>query len=343
MKTTRFAAVAASALLVLAACGDEDEGTSASDTGTIAATAGNSVTATDEAFPVTIENCGIETTYDAAPTAAVTMNGHVTEILLALGLEDSMVGTAYIDSGVRDDLEAAYESVPVLADEYPSREEVLAAEPDIVIGGYSSAFGDEAAGSRESLEEAGIDSYLTSGYCPDFAEPQSLELVAEDITELGTIFGVPDRAADVVAAIDETVAGVTEALDGVDPVDVFVYDSGTELAFTAASFENTTALIDLAGGHNVFDDVEDSFTEVSWEDVVARDPDVILILDYADSGTVEEKEAFLQTHPVASTLRAVQEGNFVVVGLGEVVPGVRNGDTVATLASALHPDVNFGR
>lgn len=336
MKLTRPVSLCAlAAALTLTACGGDDASSATASAGgsaTTAASAAGDVT-------VTIENCGTEQTFDAVPERAVTMNGHVTEILLALGLQGSMVGTAYVDTGVRPDLEAAYEAVPVLAEEYPTREQVLAAEPDIVVGGYASAFGDEAAGSRESLEAQGIATYLTTGYCPDRKGPQSLDLVEQDITDLGAIFGVADQATTVIAEVLEPVEQVAEAIDGVEPVTVFVYDSGTEQAFTAGGWENTTALIGLAGGRNVFEDVEDSFTEVSWEEVVARDPDVVLILDYVGSDPVADKEALLRSHPVTSTLRAVEEGNFVVVGLGEVVPGIRNGDTVETLAQAFHPDV----
>src|SRR6476659_2318689 len=85
-------------------------------------TAAPSTDATQDAgtFPATIDNCGIKTTYTAAPKAAVSVNQAATEIMLSLGLQASMVGTAYLDDAVAPALQAAYESVPVLSDEYPS-------------------------------------------------------------------------------------------------------------------------------------------------------------------------------------------------------------------------------
>ena len=322
--TTRtVAALAAALLLATAACGgDDDTAGGGSDTGDAEA-AGS--------FPVTVENCGTETTYAAPPEQAVVIYQHTTEIMLALGLEDRMVGTAYMDSAIRDDLVDAYETVPELAKESPSREQVLAAEPDIVVAGWPSAFEDDSAGSRESLAELGIDTYLSTGSCPDFAEDPSLDLVREDITEIGAIFGVPDRAEDLIATIEEPIAEVEASLDGVEPVDVFVYDSGTDQAYTTGGRENTTALVELAGGRNVFADVDDDWVEVSWEDVVAREPDVVLVLDYGDE-TIEQKEDFLRSHPVASTLQAVQDERYVVVELTDVVPGIRNGDVVTAMA-----------
>lgn len=86
----------------------------------------------------------------------------------------------------------------------------------------------------------------------------------------------------------------------------------------------------------MFADVEENFTEVSWEDVVVRDPDAIVILDYG-SEAAQDKVASLRTHPVASTLRAVREERFVVVELADVVPGIGNGDAVAAMAEGFHP------
>jgi iron complex transport system substrate-binding protein len=326
--------LAGAALALLAACGG---GSTPLDTGAPHA-AGQPAPdpgGTAGRFPVTVENCGLVQTFDRPPTRAVTMNQHVTEVLLALGLEGSMAGTAYLDSAVRADLAGAHAAVPVLAERYPSREQVLAVEPDLVVGGFRSAFGDDAAGSRESLAEAGIATYLTSGYCPDRDEAQTLDLVIGDITNLGAIFGVPDRAEALVAEILAPVEATAARLEGVEPVEVFVYDSGTDQAFTAAGHENTTALLALAVARNVFDDVAAAFTEVSWEDVVARDPDAVVVLDYGDE-SAEDKVAFLRAHPVASTLRAVQGERFVVVELTDVVPGIRNGDAVAALADGLH-------
>lgn len=330
-----LAAASLASLLVLAACGNDYQEAVSGPGGETTATVVDEPA--EDGFPVTIVNCDVEITYHSPPTAAVTMNQHVTELLLALGVEGSMVGTAYLDSDIHPDLAAAYEKVPVLADRYPSREQVLAAEPDIVIGGFRSAFNDDAAGPRDALSDLGIASYLTTGYCPDRERPQTLDDLRTDIMNLGAIFGVGDAADALWDEIESTIDDVADRVGGAEPVDVFVYDSGTDQAFTAAGYENTTNLIRLAGGRNVFGDVPGAFIEVSWEEVVDRDAEVVLILDYR-STTVEEKIALLRSHPVASTLRAVQEERFVVVELTEVVPGIRNGEAVAAMAEAFHPD-----
>jgi iron complex transport system substrate-binding protein len=326
MRTSRPALAILLSALTVGACGSDGTTTGAVTTG-----------AAVGAFPVTVENCGQRYTFDRPPSRAVTMNQHVTEVLLALGLVDRMVGTAYLDSTIRPDLAADYAKVPVLAKEYPSKEQVVAADPDVVIGGYASAFADDAAGPRDALAALGINSYLTAGYCPDYTGRNSIDLVRSDIEDIGRMFGVSAAAERLVEKIQAPIDRATMALTGVEPVKVFVYDSGTDLAFTAGGREMTTALLGLAGGTNVFADIPKNFAEVSWEEVVARDPEVIVILNYGDT-TVEQKERDLAAHPVASTLHAVRDRRYVVVDLTDVVPGIRNGDAVATLAAGLHPD-----
>ncbi len=129
------AALALAAALLTAGCGASD-GTAAG---------GPKATAPAEGFPVTVDNCGVRTTYDRPPSRVVTIHQHPAELMLALGLKDRMVGTAFPDSAVLPELREDYAAIPELSEREPSFEKVLEAEPDFVYGGYASAF-DENAG-----------------------------------------------------------------------------------------------------------------------------------------------------------------------------------------------------
>ncbi|WP_399495056.1 hypothetical protein [Streptomyces sp. P9(2023)] len=143
-------------------------------------------------FPYTVANCGVKTTYQAPPKRAVTMNQHVTEVMLALGLEKSLVGTAYLDDRILPAYKKAYDAVPVLAKEYPSKEALLAANPDFVYGGYASAFDAKAGRGRDDLKATGIDSRLNMEYCPSGAS--SLADLYREVDEVART-GVPERVA----------------------------------------------------------------------------------------------------------------------------------------------------
>ena len=106
-------------------------------------------------YPLTIENCGTSVTFDAPPGRVVTIKSTATELLLALGLGDRIVGVGFQDGPVPDQWAPATE-LTVLADRVPSQEVVLEAEPDFVYGGWESSFAADGAGARDSLHALGV-------------------------------------------------------------------------------------------------------------------------------------------------------------------------------------------
>ncbi|MYV66841.1 ABC transporter substrate-binding protein [Streptomyces sp. SID2131] len=285
-------------------------------------------------FPYTVTNCGVQSTFQAPPKRAVTMNQHVTEIMLALGLEKSLVGTAYLDDAVLPAYEKAYDSVPVLAEEYPSKEALLAANPDFVYGGYASAFDAKNGSGRDDLKKAGISTRLNTEYCP--SGRTSVDDLYREVTEVGRTFGVPDRAEKWIAGARATVAADEKRLKGVAPVSVFVYDSGDKTAFTAGGKGIGNELITRAGGRNVFSDLDKAFGDATWEQVVARKPEVVVIYDYG-STTVEQKKKRLLDDPALKDVPAIRNRRFAVMPLSDTVLGVRVPDAVTKLAAQLHP------
>ncbi|MER8070084.1 ABC transporter substrate-binding protein [Streptomyces sp. NPDC094034] len=319
-------AVITAVLLPLTACG----GATIPDTedGARAAT-------TAPGFPYTVTNCGVKTTYQAPPKRVVTMNQHVTEVMLALGLEKSLVGTAWLDDRILPAYEKAYKSVPVLAKEYPSKERLLAANPDFVYGGYASAFAAKDGRGRDDLKAAGIDTRLNLENCPK--DKTSLDDIYQEVRETGRTFGVADRAEKWIADARTTVTDTAALLKGVEPLSVFVYDSGDKTAFTAGGNGIGNELITRAGGRNVFADLDKSFGDATWEQVVARKPDVIVIYDYG-STTVAQKKKRLLEDPVLKDVPAIRNERFAVMPLSDVVLGVRAPDAIERLAAQLHPE-----
>ena len=272
--------------------------------------------------------------YKEAPKRAVSVNQHVTEIMLALGLEDSMVGTAYLDDEILPELQEAYEKVPVLAEQYPSQEVLLAAEPDFVYAGWKSAFQEEALGSIEALEKLGIRSYLHES--SNKVGP-TMDDVLADIENIGKIFRVEDRAETLISDMRSRMGEVEAKVgDIASPVEVFVYDSGDKEPKTAAqNFLNH--LIELAGGHNIFGEIEKGWPRVSWEEVVSRKPEVVVIIDYG-SQTVEQKKSFLLQHPALQDVPAIIEQRFVVVPLSAAAEGIRGAEALEELAKGFYPE-----
>ncbi|MGV0744305.1 ABC transporter substrate-binding protein [Mycolicibacterium sp. XJ870] len=275
------------------------------------------------------------TTYDRPPTRAVALNQHAIETLLALGLEESMVGTSYLDDRILPQFQAAYDSVPVLAEEYPSYESLLAAEPDFVYGGWESAFDEKEGRARQRLADAGINTYLNIEDCAP--EPATMSTVDDELRSIGRIFGVSDRAEQQVEQLHRTLEQAESRVRGAAPVNVAVYDSGEATVFTSGGKGIGNEMIAAAGGVNLFADVRKVWADVSFEQFAERAPDVILIYDYGDQ-PVEQKKKFLTEHPMLQHVPAIQHERFAVLPLSSVVVGVRIARAVESLAGQLHPE-----
>ncbi|MEW2214646.1 ABC transporter substrate-binding protein [Streptomyces globisporus] len=322
------ALIAAAVLLPLAltACSSSSDGDAAT---------GDKESATGEGFPYTVKNCGVTTTYKSPPKRVVTMNQHVTEIMLELGLKKPLVGTAYLDDKVLPKYAKDYASVPVLAKEYPSYEQVLAANPDFVYGGYASAFTAGDGRGREAFKKSGIVTRLNTESCTKGDQP--MDTLYEEIREVGRTFGISDRAEAWVKQAKADNAATAKKLADLKPVSVFVYDSGDKTAFTAGGEGIGNELIERAGGTNVFADLDKPFGDASWENVVDRKPDVIVIYDYGAT-TVEQKKKRLLTDPALADVPAIKNKRFAVMPLSDAVLGVRVPAAVDKLAAQLHPE-----
>ena len=322
-KSNMLAVVLLLITMVLTACGNNEKTT----------TSGNQ-SGDSNYNPVTIKNGDRTIVFNEMPTRAVTLNQHTTEVMLALGLEEYMVGTAYLDDDILPEYEEQYENIPVLSDKYPSQEAFLQVNPDFAYAGWESAFQDDAVGTVERLEEFGIKAYLHQS--SNMVAP-TLEDVFQDIENIARIFHVEDRADELMDNISDEVERIQDQIGKVDdPLRVFVYDSGEDAPLTATqNFMNE--LIRLAGGENIFSDIEKNWANVTWEEVVKRDPEVIVIIDYGEI-SVEQKIQTLLNKASLADVEAIKHERFAVLPLSAAAEGVRIPLALETLANAFYPD-----
>ncbi len=298
--------------------------------------------ATAEGFPVTVTMCGEPVTFEAPPQRAVTNDVNITEIFLDVGLKDKLIGY----SGVSDTREVAPEyremlkGIPLLSDKYIDLEALVGAEPDFFFAGWNYGFSEEKGMTPESLARYGIKSYVLTESCIRIKprEQISLEDTFSDMLNIGQIFGVEAQARAKVEQYRAQLAEIKAAIGQVDkPIRVFVYDSGEESPFTAGKFAMPNAMIEAAGGVNIFNDVDTSWTTVNWEDVLNRNPEYIVIVDYGEPDA-PGKINFLKSKPQLAAVEAIKNNKFVVLTYAEATPGPRNVARTRTLAEAFYPE-----
>lgn len=286
-------------------------------------------------FNYDIYDSKYEVAFEKAPEKAVTLSQFMTEMLLALGLEERMVGTAYMDNEIYPEFKKAYESIPVLADKYPAKEVLFSVEPDFV-SGWKSAFNEKMVASASEMMESGINPYLAIS----IGGSGSIETVYQDFRDLGKIFAVEEKAEEIVAKMQAEIKAVQDKIGDVseeEMVKVFAYDSGENEPFVVAGGGISGDIIRQAKAKNIFDEIKKGYATVSWEEVVERDPDIIVIVDYGDTD-YDTKLNFLKEHPALQDLGAVKEERFVKIGLADMSPGIRNVKAIENLVKGFYPE-----
>ncbi len=290
-------------------------------------------------YPLTVQSCNREVTFKEAPKHAVSHDINMTQMMLALGLKSRMAGYSGISGwkAMTPQMARNLDGLPELAAKYPSVETLLNANVDFFFAGWN--YGMRIGGdlTPQTLAPLGINVYELSESCAFMMKrPRaSLDDTYNDLRNLGEIFDVQDRAETLISQMRARVAAVRKHLPAERPR-VFLYDSGEDRAMTSGRLAMPQALIDAAGGHNVLEDVDASWTRVNWESVVEKNPQVIVIVDYSEV-SAEQKQHFLETHPALQSVDAIRHKRFIVIPYVEATPGIDNVKAIETLARGFHP------
>ncbi|MFD8546532.1 ABC transporter substrate-binding protein [Streptomyces sp. NPDC059649] len=309
-------------------------------------------------FPVRIADCkGAKTTFTAPPRRIVTSNAAALEMLLRLGAGDRVIGTGFPPGKgtLPAALDARARKVPVLGKHLIPKEKLLGSGADVYLDTFASMGHMGGAGDAPTDDEfaaAGIKHlYLASTACAPMAkQPQrDLSAVEGDIRRLGAVTGTADRAKQLIAGMRAKVAAVHQAVGAVPERQrptyfFFDYDAGTKQPLAVCRKQVANAVLTQAGARNVFAGCDGDFRPVSWEDVVAKDPDWIQLGvrnrgdAAANARAFDDAAAFLKSFPATKGLTAVKKGHFLRIGSERTtIAGVGTADTVEEIAHTLYP------
>ncbi len=328
-----FLAVAGLLLAVaLAACSAGPAATSSPAPATPAPTAApatvapttSATTAPTEAplFPVELaDDEDGSATIPAEPTKIVALTPAATETLFELGVGDRIVGkvedfTPYPEAAAAIPDVARFGSVDV--------EKIVALGADLVIAGGNNFNPPE---SIKQLRDLGVPVLVV--FAPDVAGAR------KDIELIGRAVGRPDEAAAINASIQQAFDDVGAATAGQPPVRTFYELDASSGYFGPAPDYFGTEMIKIAGGDPLTSGT-DGVYQIGAEQILAFDPEVILLGDAAYGVTPEQVAA----RPGWDTLSAVKNGN--VRPIDDVVvtrPGPRLAEGIRALAAAINPDI----
>lgn len=287
-----------------------------------------------EAFPFTLKTKDdAEVTFTHVPEKVLAVNANAGDQLMAMGLGDKIIGRAYTNSKINPKWNDEYEKIPNLGDAALSLETILDQEPDFVYG-RSSAFSEKNNTTHDTLSSYGI---MSLSSIEGYTLGADVDVVYEDFYNLGRIFDMEEKAEQIVNDMKTQIEAVEKAVEGKEKVKVFVYDMAQEGGAYTCGDNFTAKLMEHAGGENIFKDMEETWANVSWEEVVERNPEVIVINNYGDT-TLEQKMEELKENPALADISAIKEDRIISVNLCEVFASSMTGDTIEKFAEAFHPE-----
>ena len=286
---------------------------------------------------VSVNSCNRTVTFDNPPQRAISNDVNLTEMMLVLGLSDKMVGYTGISGWktLDEEMRLGVKQLPELSPKYPTKEVLVGADADFFFAGWN--YGMKVGGevTPETLKPFGINVYELTESCIHIMTKKkvSMDDMYNDLLNLGLIFQIENRAKKLVDAYRSDLKKFTQKLESIPTKKVFVYDSGEDTPFTAGRYAMPTALIEAAGGINIMDDFQKSWGTVTWEEVIDRNPEVVVIVNYGKV-TAEQKRKFMMSNPAFSNIDAVKNDRFVTLEYVEATPGPRNIKAIKKLAKA---------
>ncbi len=272
-----------------------------------------------EGFPLTVENCGREVTFEQRPERLYVIGGEAGTLVHAAGGTDRIstfsplvgepLGDAAGPLGER-------EQAPIKTSTDISREAIIGASPDLVVTFGLNDF------SPEDLESSGIPTLVISGYCGGFGAGQSdveepIQGIYDDVETLGRILGTEDHAERSVTDLRERVAEVREEAEQTPPPSgstAAVFFPGPDGALGAYGKRSMVhEQMSHLGLSNVFTDTDERYFDVSTESLIEAAPQRLIAL-YEPGDTDEEAvRTSLTGRPELGEIPAISTGEVLVL------------------------------
>lgn len=204
----------------------------------------------------------------------VSMAPSVTELLIDLGYANKIVACDTY-SGYSSFAEALYTGIPQFDMMAPDNEQIIALAPDIVFTtGMSYAKGDDVYAAVKA-----------AGVCvADIPSSDSIEGIKEDILFIGETIGAQDKAKELTAKMDEFKAQVESAVAGISEKKTVLYVMSVPTpdypdVYTCGKGTFMDEVFTMVGTQNIAGDIEYQWPALSEEQIIAADPDVIIVGD----------------------------------------------------------------
>ncbi len=258
------------------------------------------------------------------PQRVVSLSPSTTEMLFAIGAGEQVVGdTSYCNYPAEA---ADREIIGGFSAKTISVETIISLNPDLVIAGVSA-------------HQPIVDTLRSAGITVLTIEPKSISDILNIIVELGIITGHEKEANNVSTNISTRIDALNDKLNRLkenERIKVF-YEVWDAPLMTAGPKSFTGQMITKAGAINIFSDAKGDYPQISAEELISRNPQVILTSDtHGDKLTVDamaQREGWESIDAVINNKVILLDGNIVSR------PGPRVIDAIEKIANSIYPEL----
>lgn len=248
-----------------------------------------------------------------------------TEMLFALGAGNWIIGRdAY------SDFPPDAKKIPDLGDYYGefNYEKIITLQPDLILLSELTPIE-----QINALEDLGLTVFVV-------ANPENFEDLYKNLQLLGKMTGQEEEAQYVVQSLKERVVEVQKKLFQNDVYPLVFYEldgSEADAPWTAGPGTFIDTIIKMAGGKNLGSNLTGEWVQISVEEVISKNPEIIILGDFTLGGVTPEDVASRTGWEV---IQAVQTGKVYTFDDNLVArPGPRLVEGLEKMAQLIHPEL----
>lgn len=302
--------------------GSNAEGTGADGTKDGGNSDSSSSTAGETQYPLILKNHTMsdgsawkekEQIFQQAPERVVANTQGAGELLIRLGLADKVVGVAALYGEVPADIADEFAKLPVLSQDYVGKELVVGAQPDLVLGrGDLFADADWGVGTVDGLNELNIKTYVQN----TSVAGATLDSMFQDIEEIGQIFNVQQNAKAYAAQLQQRVDALKQRASAEPLTFAYVNDAG-DGAIGIYAGNTDTFQSDVLSLLNIKNSLGDVTGTISVEQLVAINPDILLLSKYTGGPDTEGTIKSFYANEAVQSMKAIQNKQIHVIDFNQ--------------------------
>lgn len=289
-------------------------------------------------YPVTITTYDyakkpVKVTFQKSPEKVVAVYQNSIETLLALGLQDKIVGAAGLDHDVKVEYKDAFSKVKYY-EKVPTKEEVIGLQPDFILSWYS-LFGDKKLGDVGFWHERGTNTYMAQN--SGVIKQNTLQNEYDDILNVGKIFNVEDKANKMVNTMKDEIEKSKNFVKGKKAVKAVILEVEKEGVYRIYGEDSIGGDIAKQVGADL---VAKSNGTIGNEELIKLNPDVIFTVYYGKEIDRDSALKSIMDNPALSSISGVKSKRVHPIMLSEVyASGIRTLDGIKTISKGLYPEL----